>query len=200
MQEVVRRLRGGGIDLVHDHLEVVGPSTLIAMGAAAPPALHTLHWDLRKHPDFYGRLDGGGRLWCNGVSDAQVARAPAALRAHALGAIPLAVEPAAIPFQPDKGARFLVLARITQVKGQDLAARACRAGGWPLDIAGPVAGAAGPAALEAGLADPGSNLHSNADVRFYLDRVRPLEGGRSPGSARSPGRRSSPCSAARGRS
>jgi len=177
MQHVVARLREGGIDVVHDHLEVVGPSTLIAMGDAAPPALHTLHWDLRKHPDFYGRLDGGGRLWCNGVSDSQVARAPAALRALALGAIPLAVDPAAIPFQPDKGSRFLVLARVTEVKGQDLAARACREGGWPLDVAGPVAGAPDPGALEAGLADPGSSLHRNADVRFYLDRVRPLEGG-----------------------
>ena len=177
MQQVVRRLRRGGVDVVHDHLEVVGPSTLTAMGTGAPPALHTLHWDLRKHPDFYGRFDGGGRLWCNGVSDSQVARAPAALRDHALGAIPLAVDPGAIPFQPDKGSRFLVLARITEVKGQDLAARACREGGWPLDVAGPVAGAPDPGALEAGLADPDSNLHRNADVRFYLDRVRPLEGG-----------------------
>jgi glycosyltransferase involved in cell wall biosynthesis len=178
MQQVVRRLRAGGdVDIVHDHLEVVGPSTLIAMGATAPPTLHTLHWDLRKHPDFYGRLDGGGRLWCNGVSDSQVARAPAALREHALGAIPLAVDPAAIPFQPEKGPRVLVLARITEVKGQDLAARACREGGRPLDIAGPVAGAEGPAALEDGLADPASSLHRNADVRFYLDRVRPLEDG-----------------------
>jgi len=177
MQHVVRRLREGDLGAVHDHLEVVGPSTLIAMGAAAPPALHTLHWDLRKHPDFYGRMDGGGRLWCNGVSDSQVARAPAALRAHALGAIPLAVDPGAIPFQPDKGPRFLVLARITEVKGQDLAALACREGGRPLDLAGPVAGAADPAALEAGLADPESPLHRHADVRFYLERVRPLEGG-----------------------
>ena len=177
MQQVVRRLRGGGVDVVHDHLEVVGASTLAAMAPAVPPVLHTLHWDLRKHPDFYGRFDGAGRVWCNGVSDSQVARGPEALRRHALGAVPLAVDPAAIPFQAEKGPRFLVLARITEVKGQDLAAQACREGGWALDIAGPVAGAPDPAALDAGLADPGSNLHRNADVRFYLDRVRPLEDG-----------------------
>ena len=177
MQHVVRRLREGGVDVVHDHLEVVGASTLAAMAPAVPPVLHTLHWDLRKHPDFYGRFDGAGRVWCNGVSESQVARAPEALRRHALGAVPLAVDPAAIPFRAEKGSRFLVLARITEVKGQDLAAQACREGGWALDIAGPVAGAADAAALEAGLADPASNLHRNADVRFYLDRVRPLEDG-----------------------
>jgi hypothetical protein len=82
------------VDVVHDHLEVVGASTLAAMAPAVPPVLHTLHWDLRKHPDFYGRFDGAGRVWCNGVSDSQVARAPEALRRHALGAVPLAVDPA----------------------------------------------------------------------------------------------------------
>src|ERR687893_421499 len=50
-------MREGGIDVVHDHLEVVGLSTLAAMGDAIPPVLHTLHWDLHKHPDFYGRFD-----------------------------------------------------------------------------------------------------------------------------------------------
>src|SRR5918997_3550822 len=43
MQRVVRRLRAGGIDLVHDHLEVVGAAVLAAMGSAAPPSLQTLH-------------------------------------------------------------------------------------------------------------------------------------------------------------
>lgn len=176
MQRVVATLRAHGdtIDLVHDHLEVVGPSVLAAMGAGAPPVLQTLHWDLRKHPDFYGRFDGGGRVFFVGVSDAQVARAPEALRRQALGAIPLAVDLSQVPFQPVKDPRFLVLARITEIKGQDLAAQVCRDQGWPLDIAGPVAGARGPEELSAGLADPDSPLHANADVRFHLDRVAPL--------------------------
>lgn len=176
MQRVVATLRAHGdtIDLVHDHLEVVGPSVLAAMGDAAPPVLQTLHWDLHKHPDFYGGFDGGGRIWFVGVGEAQVARAPAALQRQTLGAIPLAVDLAQVPFQPNKGPRFLVLARITEVKGQDVAARICSEQGWLLDVAGPVAGASGPEELAAGLADPGSPLHANADVRFHLDRVTPL--------------------------
>lgn len=178
MQRVVAALRrlGGAVDIVHDHLEVVGPSVLSAMGLSVPPVLHTLHWDLRKHPDFYGGFDGGRRIFVNGVSYSQLARAPAALRAHALSAIPLGVEPDAVPFHSEKGDRFLVLGRVAEIKGQDLAAIACRNSGWPLDIAGPVAGAVDRSALDAGLADSDSGLHTNADVRFYLERVRPLEG------------------------
>jgi glycosyltransferase involved in cell wall biosynthesis len=161
-------------DLVHDHLEVVGPAVLAALGPAAPPVLQTLHWDLGKHPDFYGSFDGGGRVFFNAVSAPQLERAPPRLRSLALGAIPLGVDVGAVPFAPEKGDRCLALARIAEIKGQDLAARACREAGVPLDIAGPVAGAPDAAALDAELADPGSPLHGHADVRFHLDRVRPL--------------------------
>lgn len=175
MGEVVRFLRSGQeeIDLVHDHLEVVGPSVLAAMGEAAPPVLQTLHWDLKKHPDFYGRFDGAGRIWFNGVSDDQLSHAPEALRRQALGAIPLATPLEAMPFQPDKGDAFLVLGRLCEVKGQDVAARICRERGWRLDLAGPVAGCADAAALDAALDGPSASL---PDVRYYLERVRPLEG------------------------
>jgi glycosyltransferase involved in cell wall biosynthesis len=171
------RKRGDEIALVHDHLEVVGPSVLGAMGSAAPPVLQTLHWDLRKHPDFYTWFDGAGRIFFNGVSESQIRRAPDNLRRQTLGAVPLAVDTTAVPFQPVKGDAFLVLGRVAQIKGQDLAAEACRQGGWRLDLAGPVAGAADAAALDDGLEDPRSGLATNDDVRFYLDRVRPLEDG-----------------------
>lgn len=180
MQRVVATLRErcGSVDLVHDHLEVVGPSVLAAMGDGAPPVLHTLHWDLAKHPDFYGRFDGAGRIFFNSVSERQLERAPAALQAQTLGAIPLAVDIAQIPFREHKDGAFLVLGRIAEIKGQDIAAEVCRERGWRLDIAGPVAAARDAAALEAGLREPGSELARNADVRFYLERVRPLEDGR----------------------
>jgi glycosyltransferase involved in cell wall biosynthesis len=179
MLRTVAALRelGDEIAVVHDHLEVVGPSVLAAMGTAAPPALQTLHWDLRKHPDFYARFDGAGRVFFNGVSETQVQRAPENLRRQTLGAVPLAVDTTAVPFQPEKGEAFLVLGRIAEIKGQDLAAQACRQGGWRLDVAGPVAGARDAAALQDGLDGPGSELARNADVRFYLDRVAPLEDG-----------------------
>src|SRR3954468_4453290 len=54
MQGVLAEVaRDRSIELVHDHLEVVGPSVLAALGPAGPPVLQTLHWDVHKHPHFY---------------------------------------------------------------------------------------------------------------------------------------------------
>lgn len=177
MARVVQALHdeGDAIDLVHDHLEVVGPSVLAAMGPDCPPVLQTLHWDLAKHPDFYEAFDGGGRIFFNGVSDRQLERAPENLRRQALGAVPLAASLDELPFQPEKHDAFLVLGRFTEVKGQDVAARICAERGWRLDMAGPVGGSPDPAALDAALAEPASEVGRSADVRYYLERVRPLE-------------------------
>ena len=61
MRAVLDRLAEGDVDLVHDHLEVVGPAILRRRPATrVPPVLQTLHWDLAKHPDFYGGFDGAG--------------------------------------------------------------------------------------------------------------------------------------------
>jgi glycosyltransferase involved in cell wall biosynthesis len=165
------------IDLVHDHLEVVGPSVLGAVDSGGPPVLQTLHWDLRKHPEFYGSFDGKGRVFFNGVSNAQLATAPANLREQSLGAVHLGVDLDAHPFRADKGEDYLVLGRVTPFKGQDLAARICKELGLPLVMAGPVAGVPTPRALFAALEDPASPLHGYGDVRHYLDAVQPFEDG-----------------------
>ena len=123
-------------DVVHDHLEVVGPSVLGAMGTAAPPTLQTLHWDLRKHPEFYSAFDGRGRVRFAAVSASQLERAPANLRRQTLGVVPLAAPPG-LPVDAPRGEHALVLARITADKGQDTAARVCRRAGIPLVLAGP---------------------------------------------------------------
>jgi glycosyltransferase involved in cell wall biosynthesis len=170
---VVRLLRErDDIDLVHDHVEAVGLATLAAMGPDGPPVLHTLHWDLAKHPELYGTLDGGDRLRVNGVSAAQLARAPGALRAHSLGhvylATPLAVD--AHRRRPvDKGDYLVTLGRIYPGKGQDVAARIARAARVPLVLAGPV----GPYHRPADLAAAGPEARQNPDVRFFYDEVAP---------------------------
>jgi len=71
LHAVVRALRDRhDIDLVRDHVEVVGLAVLAAAALApgTPPVLHTLHWDLRKHANFYSGLDAGPRVrvstWC----------------------------------------------------------------------------------------------------------------------------------------
>ncbi|MCH1867263.1 glycosyltransferase [Nocardioides sp. CFH 31398] len=175
MGGVARWLREHEVDLVHDHLEVVGPAVLGAMGRTAPPALQTLHWDLGRHRDFYTSFEGDGRVRFAAVSRDQLRRAPANLARQTAGVVPLAVpDPPTAP--GPRGEHVLALARITADKGQDLAALACHAAGVPLVLAGPVAGFDGPAELEHGLAvDPG--LAGHPDVRFWLDHVAPLVDG-----------------------
>ena len=164
--------RDRSIDLVHDHLEVVGPSLLAA--AEGPLVLHTLHWDLRKHPDFYGAFDGRGRVHFNGVSPTQVARAPQKLRRQVLGAIPLGVPVERLPFERRKGDYLAMLGRLTYDKGPDVAARLCRRLGMPLRLAGPVGGIRDPDALARALAEPGNAAHANDDVRYFKAHVEPL--------------------------
>ncbi len=179
MQGVLAYLREhGDVDVVHDHLEVVGPAVMAAMGGAAPPTLQTLHWDLRKHPDFYGTFDGCGRVRFAAVSQSQLDRAPTNLREQAIGIVPLAVpQPPQGPPAPTRSDQVVVLARITRDKGQDLAAHACRLAGVPLVLAGPVAGITEPAELYAHLEDPADPLHAHPDARFFLDEVAPLVDG-----------------------
>jgi glycosyltransferase involved in cell wall biosynthesis len=177
MGVVLRALRERpDVDLVHDHLEVVGPSVLAALGDHGPPVLQTLHWDLRKHPEFYRDFDGRGRVFFNGVSHAQLRTAPARLRAQSLGAVHLGVDLRCRP-QADKGEDFVVVGRFTPFKGQEVAARVCKELGLPLALAGPVAGVESPERLFAALQDPASPLHGYGDVRYYLDAVRPFEDG-----------------------
>jgi glycosyltransferase involved in cell wall biosynthesis len=177
MATVLRALRERpDIDLVHDHLEVVGPSVLAALDGG-PPVLQTLHWDLGKHPEFYRAFDGRGRVFFNGVSDAQLRTAPRQLRAQSLGAVHLGVDLAGHRPRADKDGDFLVIGRFTPFKGQDVAARVCKELGLPLVMAGPVAGVASPEHLFGALRDPASPLHGYGDVRYYLKAVRPFEDG-----------------------
>jgi glycosyltransferase involved in cell wall biosynthesis len=166
---VVRRLAGGDIDLVHDHVEAAGLTMLAALGPDAPPGLHTLHWDLRKHPELYGTFDGGPRVRVNGVSADQLNHAPDALRAHAVGHVYVATPLADGAHRRPPAAKrsyAVVLGRITPGKGQDLAARLAHRTGFDLVLAGPIGPYHRPADLAA--ADP-----RNPDVLFWREKVAP---------------------------
>jgi glycosyltransferase involved in cell wall biosynthesis len=175
---VVAELRArDDIDLVHDHLEVVGPAVLSALDGrtGCPPVLHTLHWDLRKHPDFYGVFPSS--IAVNGVSESQLARAPEALRAASLGAIHLATPLAGREPAVTRGAHFVVMGRICRLKGQHVAARLCQKLGLPLVLAGPVSGRDTQAELDVVAQNPDHPLHGHPDVRYHLDQVsRYLDG------------------------
>jgi glycosyltransferase involved in cell wall biosynthesis len=172
MQAVVDEIRRDDeIDLVHDHLEVVGPSVLGALGPGAPPVLQTLHWNLRKHPHFYRRFDGRGRVHFAGVSPRQIELAPPRLRRQTLGVVPLGIPVDEYSTAPAKDGYVLVLARITPDKGQDIALRVCRERGIELVMAGPVGGRSSPAELSANPA----GASANRDVAFYQREVEPFE-------------------------
>jgi glycosyltransferase involved in cell wall biosynthesis len=176
MSEVLARLRRVDlppIDLVHDHLEVVGAALLAAGGGDLPPTLQTLHWDLHKHPDFYRHFDGRGRVFFAGVSQSQLSRARPAVRRQAVGVVPLATPIPRVPVAAP-GEHLLTLGRITWDKGFDLAARACRQLGLPLVMAGPVGGRHGPEELAAALAEPDSPIHGYPDVQHFQHDVAPL--------------------------
>jgi len=164
---VRRRLERGDIDVVHDHVEAAGLVTY----PSDVRVLHTLHWDLTKHPALYGSLDAGPRLRVNGVSADQLTHAPAALRAHAIGHVHLATPLAAVDsVRPAKGRHVVVLGRITPGKGQDLAARLAHEHGFDLVLAGPV----GPYHRPEDLVIDSDN----PDVRFWRAEVAPHVDGR----------------------
>lgn len=170
---VIAEYRGrDDIDLVHDHVEVIGLGFLAAAGV---PALHTLHWDLGKHREFYAGLDGGHRVWVNGVSAAQLRAAPPALASRSLGHVHLATplaENATARRLPAKEDHVVVLGRLTPGKGQHIAIRVAREVGVPLVLAGPVGPFHDRASLERALAtDPGVTV--NPDVRYWCERIAP---------------------------
>jgi glycosyltransferase involved in cell wall biosynthesis len=137
--------------------------------------LHTLHWDLHKHPELYGTFDGGGRVWVNGVSADQVSRAPEALRAHAIGHVHLATplaEGADRRRPPDKGDHVVILGRITPGKGQDLGVRLAHRYGFDLVLAGPVGPYHSPSSLA------GVERSDNPDVAYFREKVEPYVDGR----------------------
>jgi len=180
--QAVRAARDAGrpFDLIHDHMEVVGPAMLGGL-ANGPPILQTLHWDLHKHPDFYRSFDGGGRVLFAGVSRTQIDRAPDNLAAQTIGYVPLAVTQTDLaPAGPaEREDHLLVLGRITPPKGCEVAVRLCRDRGLRLVLAGPVGGQPDAASLEAALADPGSPVRGYPDVRYFLDEIAPhLDGDR----------------------
>ena len=166
---VLRRLaERDDVDLVHDHVEAAGLTTF---GHTGRPVLHTLHWDLAKHPDLYGTYESA-TVRVNGVSASQIARAPAALRAHSVGYVHLATPLAGAARDPvPKGDHVIVLGRINPGKGQDLAARVAHTAGFDLILAGPVGPYHRPEDLAKALRDPAAG--QNPDVAFWRDHVAP---------------------------
>ncbi len=172
VQRIAAELRHrSDIDLVHDHMEVLGPTMLAAMGTDRPTVLHTLHWDLTKHRAFYSGFGNHDCFHVNGVSAAQLQRAPERLRHHSLGhvylATPLADHATRRPAAAKDG-HLVLVARINRRKGQHIAARLAQQSGWELVLAGPIGPFTTPEHLAA---EPNADRYG--DVRYWREEVAP---------------------------
>lgn len=176
MSRVAEELRGrSDIDLVHDHMEVMGASVLAAMDADRPGVLHTLHWDLTKHRVFYSGFGEHDHFNVSGVSASQLRCAPQALRRHSVGhvylATPLARD-ATCRRDLTKGSHLVLVARINRRKGQHIAARLAQRFGWELVLAGPIGPYTAPEELAAH-----ADADRYADVRYWREDVEPYVDG-----------------------
>jgi glycosyltransferase involved in cell wall biosynthesis len=176
MRRVLDRIHEAkDIDIVHDFLEVVGPSMLAELAHEGPPVLHTLQWNLSSHCEFYRRFDGRGRVYFNGVSAPQIETACENLRRQTLGVVHNGVDVSDFTYQAHKQGYVITLARFAREKGQDVAARVCAELGLSLHMAGPVGGIGSPDLLRKELADKTSPIWDVNDVKYYVQSVLPLE-------------------------
>jgi glycosyltransferase involved in cell wall biosynthesis len=176
MEQVVETIRSmPEIDIVHDFLEIVGPSMLKQLGSDGPPVLHTLQWNLTSHREYYRHFDGRGRVFFNGISGPQMRAATKKLSRQSLGVVHNGVDVEDFTYCAKKDEYVIMLARFTHDKGQDIAARVCSELNLPLRMAGTVGGIDSPNLLLKELEDPASPLHDYRDVKYYLQAVRPHE-------------------------
>jgi glycosyltransferase involved in cell wall biosynthesis len=176
MQKMLTAIREmEGVDVVHDFLEIVGPSMLAELGLGGPPILHTLQWNLQAHQAFYRNFEGRGRVFFNGISEPQMKAAAGNLCRLNLGVVHNGVDVNDFSYRDDKDDYVITLARFTRDKGQDVAARVCASLRLPLLMAGTVGGIASPTTLQAELRRRDSPFHYYKDVEYYKESVRPHE-------------------------
>ena len=121
----------------------------------------------------YALLADEDRLWFNGISGAQLASMPAALR-RSLGAVHHGLD--VDQFRSDNGPRdgFLTLARFAPEKGHAVAARVCAARGDRLTLAGSVGPLDTPAEVKAALRDTRQRPDGEArELRYFAQDVLP---------------------------
>jgi glycosyltransferase involved in cell wall biosynthesis len=117
-------------DVVHDHC---GFTALAMADRLDTPFVHTLHGQFTASTAaFYARH--GHKASLVGISEAQLASAPAGLRP--VGAIPNPIDVRAWPLRERKDDYLLWIGRMTAEKGPHRAIAAARVAGVPLVLAG----------------------------------------------------------------
>jgi glycosyltransferase involved in cell wall biosynthesis len=125
--------RGRPVDVVHDHC---GFTALAMADRLATPLVHTVHGPfVDDNRDFYAaHAHKAGAMV--GLSAAQLAEGPPALRSARMVSNPIGVD--AWPFVAQKDDYVLWIGRMSPVKGPQRAIAAARAADVPLVLAGPV--------------------------------------------------------------
>ena len=156
---------------------------LAALGDAAPPVLHTLHWDLRRNADFYASFDGRGRVFFAGVSDSQIAAGAGRLcagRPSARCRWPCPSRRAGPRLRRSGPTRCsccpgCASSRASTSRCGPAGRPGCRWCSPDRSVGSPTA-----PALDAALADPASPVRGYPDVRWFLEHVAPqLDGERA---------------------
>lgn len=175
--------RAGNFDIIHDHNGFIGPAAMAYGDQDLPPVLHTLHGPFSNDeslaagvPDnrpMYEQLASAERFYINGISKSQLSFAPAEVADRVVGVVHNAIGLNDFKLETAKKDYFVTLGRFTPDKNQGLAAKLCQELDLPLKMIGIVAGLADPKELAAEIANPSSQLRSNADFRYYRDQIVP---------------------------
>lgn len=189
MQHALNYIRSAGnFDIIHDHNGYLGPllTAHATMDPRMPPSVHTHHGPpfstaettKKGIPDnlpFWEQLSSNmGRTFIVGISDTFMCTAPDSLRHAILPTVHNAVDVDYFPFINKKRDYFITLARFASDKGQHVAAKICSALGYPLRMAGTVAGITTNRRLLLELANPLSSYRTSEDFRYYSDEVLPF--------------------------
>lgn len=174
----------GNFDVIHDHNPYIGPAMMAYAGESLPPIVHTLHGppfttpdqlalDIPDNASMWRQLSKCSRINYVNISEAANKDMPRDFRCGVLEPVHNGINVIDLPFSNKKGDYFMTLARFHPNKGQDLAIKACLAGGYKLRMAGMVGDIAKPRQLMMELANPMSAYRSLIDFQYFSDQVFP---------------------------
>ncbi len=176
----------GDFDIVHDHNSFVGPAMMAFAYGNLPPVLHTLHEPFTNPklidagiPDnrmLFEELKHARGMYFSGVSESQLSTAPKDIDSRVLEVIPNGVELNDYTFRAKKEDYFLSVGRISEDKGQAIAAKLCSELKVPFKMAGTIGGnitTAKQAAAE--LKSPTAlSTQNNPYFEYYREKVAPF--------------------------
>ena len=175
----------GDFDIVHDHNSFMGPAMMAFSYGNLPPILHTLHEPFTNPklinkgiPDnrmLFAELKHARGMYFSGVSESQLSTAPKDIDSRILEVIPNGVDLDDYTYRVKKDDYFLTVGRISQDKGQGIAARLCNELDIPLKIAGTIGGEiTTPKQAQEEIEHPTSlSLEHNPYFEYYRKEVYP---------------------------